>query len=132
MVVSLRPHHFLCLQGYKGFNYSAHQVNSWNRITKLLKDNPDTDVLTVSGSDDLCAKCPALMGTKSRCIEKNVKSLDDKVKDLLGLVIGKIYKYSDVVKDLNAKMTKEIHSQLCSGCMWWKRGLCRDSFKQTT
>lgn len=129
MQISLRPHHFLCLQGYKGRNYSRSQINSWNYISQILKANPQTDILVVDGADDLCAKCPALVGKKSRCIEKNVKNLDEQIKNLLGLTIGKIYKYDEVVKNLYKKMTEEMHTKLCSGCMWWKMGLCRDTFK---
>ena len=32
--IALRPHHFLCLPGYKGYNYNQAQVNSWDIISK--------------------------------------------------------------------------------------------------
>ena len=54
--IALRPHHFLCLPGYKGYNYNQAQVNSWDIISKQLKDNPDTDILIKSGKDDLNKK----------------------------------------------------------------------------
>ena len=87
MKISLRPHHFLCLQGYKGLNYSKSQANSWSKISKQLEKHPDVDILIIDGSDDLCKKCPAILQSKkSRCINETVKNLDKNVSDILGLV----------------------------------------------
>ena len=131
MKISLRPHHFLCLQGYKGLNYSKSQANSWSRISKQLASNPDADILIIDGSDDLCRKCPAVLcGEKSRCIEDKVNKLDKDVSDILGLVKGQIYKYSEVLWKIKKSFTKEKHEELCSDCAWWQKGLCHDSFKK--
>lgn len=129
MKISLRPHHFLCLQGYKGLNYSKSQANSWSKISKQLGKHPDTDILIIDGSDDLCKECPAILQEKkSRCINETVKKLDKNVADILGLVKGQIYKYSDILDKIKMNFTKEKHEQLCSDCAWWRKGLCRDSF----
>ena len=129
MKISLRPPHFLCLQGYKGLNYSKSQANSWSKISKQLDKNPDADILIIDGNDDLCKKCPAILQEKkSRCINETVKKLDKDVADILGLVKGQIYKYSDILDKIKMNFTKKKHEQLCSDCAWWKKGLCRDSF----
>lgn len=131
MKILLRPHHLICLQGYKGLNYSKSQVSSWKEISKHLSTNQDTDILIISGSDDLCRKCPALISTKqSQCIENSVNKLDKKIAEIIGLVQGQTYKYSDILKKVQDNFTKAQHEQLCSGCAWWKKGLCRDSFKK--
>lgn len=132
MTIALRPHHFLCLQGYKGYNYNQTQISSWDAISKQLNENPDTDILILESKDDLCKKCPNDgVQSKTTCLEKNVSALDKKVQDLLGLVTGQIYKYSDILKKLHEIMTPEKHAELCSECAWWKKGLCHDSFAQS-
>ena len=129
MKISLRPHHLLCLQGYKGLNYSKLQMSSWSKISKHLYDKPDNDILIVNGADDLCEKCPALVSTKkTRCIENSVNKLDKKVAEIFGLIKGQTYNYSDIVQTIKNNFTKAQHEQLCSNCAWWKKGLCQDSF----
>lgn len=131
MQISLRPHHLLCLQGYRGANYNKSQIIHWDLVSRLLKEYPHTDILILNGKDDLCAKCPAAQigeNKKILCLDKNVNDLDNKVQELLGLVSGKTYKYGALIKDLNKNMTRQTHEKWCSLCMWWKKGLCRDSF----
>ena len=131
MKITLRPHHFLCLQGYKGLNYSKTQINSWSKISQKLEHNPDTDVLITGSSDDLCKKCPAILkNKKSRCIEQSVNYLDSKVAEILGIAEGEVYKYSDILEKIRKNFTKEKHQSLCQNCAWWIKGLCRDSFKK--
>ena len=131
MKITLRPHHFLCLQGYKGQNYSKTQANSWSKISQKLEQNPDADILIAGSSDDLCKKCPALLkNEKSRCIEQSVNQLDSKVAEILDITKGEIYKYSEILEKIKKVFTKEKHEQLCSDCAWWIKGLCRDSFKK--
>lgn len=129
MQITLRPHHFLCLQGYKGLNYSAKQANSWTKVSDILKNNPECDILIVNGKDSLCEKCPAtITKNKSHCLEPAVNILDKKIRKLLGIKNGQIYKYNNITEKMNKVITKNIHQSLCSTCAWWKKGLCRDSF----
>lgn len=130
MKISLRPHHFLCLQGYKGLNYSENQVKVWNKIFTQLSKNPETDVFVISCNDDLCKNCPAILQkNKAQCLDDNVKKLDKIIADKLGITAGKTYKYNDIAARIKTTITQQIHENLCSGCAWWKKGLCRDSFK---
>ena len=130
MKISLRPHHFLCLQGYKGLNYSSKNALSWSKISATLNQQPDMDVLIVKGNDDLCSNCPAnLSKEKARCISQSVNKLDDAIKKILNIEEGKTYRYSILIKTLKNVMTPEKHKSLCSECAWWKKGLCKDSFK---
>ena len=129
--IILRPHHFLCLKGYKGFNYNEKQVGVWDNVVKILKKNPDIDIFIGKGKDSLCATCPAKKNSGRSnlvCIEKNIQELDKKVKAILGLKTGEKYKYSEVVNNMNKKITKKTHKTLCSKCFWWQKGFCQDSF----
>ena len=128
MTIGLRPHHFLCLPGYKGYNYNQAQVNSWDTISNQLKSNPDTDILILSGKDDLCKKCPNDGTGTAVCRDNSVNELDKKVQFLIGIETGKKYKFSEIMKRMQWVMTPEIHKSLCSGCSWWQKGLCHDTF----
>lgn len=127
--IILRPHHFLCLKGYKGYNYNSAQIGVWDNISSILRNNPDSNIIIGKGKDTLCSKCPANKGKFLTCIEKNILELDKKVRTILCLKTGEQHKYSDVVKRMNKKITKEKHEELCSKCFWWQKGLCHDSFK---
>lgn len=131
--ITLRPHHFLCLQGYRGYNYSTTQVGVWDKVANVLKENPDTIISIGKGKDSLCKTCPASKNFNRSffiCIEQNIQELDNKVKSILGLRTNQRMKYSTVVKKLKEKFTKEKHEELCSKCFWWQKGLCHDSFKK--
>ena len=129
MKIFLRPHHFLCLQGYKGLNYSKNQAQLWENISKILKDNPDIDIFILNGKDDLCENCPTkFLKNKARCLENTVNGLDEKVVDFLKISKGEHYKYSEILNKLQI-MTEKKHEEFCSMCSWWLKGLCRDSFK---
>ena len=131
--IILRPHHFLCLKGYKGYNYSTSQAGVWDNIAKILKENPDTTIIIGCGKDSLCKTCPASKNTDTGffiCLEKNIKELDKKVKNILGFKTGQRVKYSEITKKLKRVFTREKHEQLCSKCFWWQKGLCRESFSK--
>lgn len=131
MKVHLRPHHFLCLKGYQGYSYSKTHTQYMDTVSKLLKENPQTDVLISTGKDDLCSKCPSEINKeRSYCHEKIVSELDKKVMALLGLSAGKMYKFNEISSKLNDIMNKDIHKNLCSMCAWWQKGLCRESFNK--
>lgn len=132
MQISLRPHHFLCLRGYKGLNYSKSQNLYWMNLHDFLNKNPKTDIQIITGKDDLCSQCPAQFANgKSFCKDKVVEMLDEKISQILGLCAGKTYKYSDILNNIKKYMTVQKHQELCSECAWWKKGLCRDSFEKT-
>lgn len=129
MNINIRPHHLLCIQGYKGYNYNSVQQRYWNYVTKIIKQNPETDIFIYKGADDLCKNCPGV-GRENGfvCNDGGVRDLDEKVESFLGIVSGQVYKYKDLLEILSQKMTTQTHESLCKMCAWWKKGLCHDSF----
>ena len=131
MKIALRPHHFLCIKGYKGLNYNEAQTADWIRTAELLKQNPQSDVFIMGGKDDLCTLCPSnTWAGKIYCRENIVNSLDNKVAAILGLKIGNTYKYQEILEKLNRIMSAQKHKELCEKCVWWNKGLCKDSFEK--
>lgn len=129
MKISLRPHHLLCLKGYKGLNYNQTQIMEWSKVSLELEKNSDIDILIIDSCDDLCQKCPAIVNNKNlRCKTQSVEKLDNAIKSLIGIVAGNTYKYKELTNKLNEIMTFDKHKNFCSNCCWWKKGLCQDSF----
>ena len=129
MKILLRPHHLLCLKGYKGLNYNKQQVRNWSAISEILNKNSDVDVVIVNGKDDLCKNCPAKSPKHEYvCKESAVNALDKKVQLMLGLVIGQVYNFKNLMRAIENYMDCNKHLLLCKTCAWWKKGLCIDSF----
>lgn len=131
-LIELRPHHFMCIPGYKGYNYDEASKNSWDKLTEQLKANPDTKVKIVDGADTLCLKCPNNPSLSQTCNESYVKKLDIAVKKILGLKTGDIYLYSDLNKKIKDLLNPEKHAKICGDCDWRAFGVCTDTFAKIT
>ena len=131
MKIALRPHHFLCLKGYKGQNYNKLQIINWNNISQMLERNPQTDIMIIEGKDELCRECSCEISKGfSYCKDKFVEQIDKQVAQILDIKPNETYKYSEIQKRLEEKINPQIHKQICELCSWWKKGLCRDSFSK--
>ena len=95
--IEMRPHHLLCLPGYKGYGYDKKHSNSWDRVSKSLKEYPDMRVKIVSGKDTLCTTCPNDGSKGSTCNGKRLKILDDQVKNLINMKDNVIYRFNDLM-----------------------------------
>lgn len=130
--IEIRPHHFLCLPGYKGFSYNKEHVNNWDKISKLVKEYPNLKVKIVSGHDALCFKCPNNKNNEKTCNERELSILDEKVKQLLSLEENILYGYKDLNDKLRNLLNPKKHEHLCGSCQWRSVGLCKDTFAKKT
>lgn len=128
--ITIRPHHFLCLPGYKGYGYSKEHANSWDRLSQSLAQYPNMKLKIVKGRDTLCEKCPNNGESGVNCNENFLKKLDEKVKKLLGLDEKKIYRYDEILDKLKDLLDPKKHAELCGDCGWREYGLCKDTFKK--
>lgn len=122
--MKLRPHHLLCTQGYSGKGYSGDFVQNMTAITHRLRNESNVIVDIVFSTDDICAKCPNMLGMdlcKDQC---KVKLFDKKVVDYFGLE-EKSYVYQDIVREIGAKMTASILKDICASCSWYPVSACK-------
>lgn len=126
--IRLRPHHLLCLPGYKGYTYSNKQKTNWDMLSLLVRYKPQLPIVIVEGRDALCVNCPNKKGSKHACNELIIKALDEKVRALLDLQHRMKYKYGDLIANLKGILTPEKHKELCGDCHWRTFGLCEDTF----
>lgn len=83
--MDLRPHHLLCTQGYSGKGYSSEFVENMNQITRKLRSREPVKVRLTCSTDDLCAKCPNMLGTDLCSTNDKVKRFDRKVMEYFHL-----------------------------------------------
>lgn len=131
-IYAIRPHHPLCIEGYKGYARSPENKSRLDEVCGGLRSNPESKIMIIEGEDALCFSCPNGKNALDSCKDKaHIKAMDDKVRDLLGLVTHKIYTYGELIKKLREIMTPKIHEGICSDCTWWKQGVCKDTFKKS-
>jgi len=124
MTIKLRPHHLLCTQGYAGMGYSEDFVENMNAITTHLRSADEAVTEVVFTTDDVCSKCPRMVGIDLCESNAKVKRLDEKVVAYFGIE-EKSYIYQDIIGEINAKMTCEMMDDTCSECEWYSSSDCK-------
>lgn len=126
----LRGHHLLCVQGFRGMGYNDHFVEIMAQIVAHLRDdNEDFPITVVAGFDNACMACPnrgKRVCEASQGSQKHVLSMDMKVINHLGLIVGKNYQKSKLIELVATKVQPNDLDYLCSGCSWLQYGVCKE------
>ena len=122
--MKLRPHHLLCTQGYSGRGYNSDFVDNMTAITSHLRNDANAVVEIVFSTDDICSKCPRMLGIDLCESNDKVKRFDDKVIAYFGIE-EKSYIYQNTIREINAKMTSTIMDDICTECEWYPISACR-------
>ena len=123
--MKLRPHHLLCTQSYAGKGYSPEFVENMDNITARLRNDPGTIVEIVASTDDICEKCPLMLGADLCKTNEKVKTFDTKVMAYFG-VEAKKYIYRDVINEIDGKINAGLLDDICGECDWYAISTCRD------
>ena len=129
-MITIRPHHLMCSAGYKGVNYNPESANNWAKIVNDLKTNPDTKIKLTLGEDSFCKECKHNRENGGSCDKVFVETLDKRVKDMLNIKDGAVYRFQELKEKLCAIMNPQKHQDICKECGWWKQGLCHDTFEK--
>ena len=124
-MVSLRPHHPLCVLTYVGEGYGPDFVDNCDRIARRLAAGER--VLVVDGPDDLCA--PVLDRPGSHCRGARVDGRDARAAASVASVLGREVAAGTVLdlgppalRRLRAAFASGDARHACDGCDW--SGLC--------
>lgn len=120
----LRPHHLLCTQGYSGKGYSGDFVENMTAVTSRLSREANTEIDIVFSTDDICAKCPKMLGTDLCQDQYKIKVFDQKVIAYFGLM-EKRYVYQSLIQKIDAKMTEAMLDDICATCRWYPVSACK-------
>jgi hypothetical protein len=93
-------------------------------ITNRLRNDDKTVVEIVFGADDICSKCPRLIGEGMCESDDKVKQFDEKVIDYFDIE-EKSYIYQDLVREIKMKMTSDTMDDICGRCEWYAVSACR-------
>lgn len=116
----LRPHHFICLQFYRGEGYDQDFIDSLNTLLAYAAARP---AVVVEGADDVCAACPHL-AEDSRCEspdagEDEIARIDAIALALLGVSSGDQLSLPEAERRLRlGSAMQRWREQACSGCAW--------------
>lgn len=118
---SLRPHHLICLQFFRGEGYDTRFIDN---LTEVIGRARDAGVIVVSGADDVCGACPGL-GSDQRCTdphagEAEVTRIDALASELLALAPGDVTSLALVAEMLSedAVAVGRWRYEACDGCTW--------------
>lgn len=118
----LRPHHLLCVQGYRGKGYDDGFRDNMGRIARTLAEDPSLPVTVIDGPDDICAACPHLR--EGRCTweeagEEAVREHDHALLQAFGLRDGDVTTIRDVRAMASDPGASEVVAHYCGTCPWW-------------
>lgn len=128
--ISLRGHHLLCMQHFKGLGYSPEFVENMSTLVDRLRREPDLIVHLVVAPDDVCQPCPNLRHgschSDGRNDEASRMAQDRAVLEGLGLEPGDRISWAEVMKRIRFGRDS-LPANVCGPCRWLQVGLCGQS-----
>lgn len=123
-IVSLRPHHLVCLQSFKGEGYSAAFVHhAYEMLVFLEKCSSNRNVMIVGGCDELCQYCPN--NHNETCSDEDeVREYDDNYLNILKLSTGQVLSWIEIKQNIANKLFISDFSKICGKCHWYS--ICRE------
>jgi hypothetical protein len=129
----IRPHHLLCILGFRGYGYNKNFIFNMTRIVEELRTNPDTIIFISQQADDLCAPCPH--NNRGVCVKKPdseeiVQNLDSQYLKLLQIPLEVPISTSEVWDVVASSITLKSMKKICKKCEWWSYGYCSEGLTQ--
>lgn len=122
--IRIRPHHLLCIHGFRGQGYSPTFIANMARLKEMLIEAPDTSVRVVNGADDICGFCPHADGDICMRPGQRVNDIDRRAQEKLELDDGAVGAWSDFVDCVREKLPPDSLEEICHGCSWIDLGFC--------
>ncbi|MDP4143535.1 MAG: DUF1284 domain-containing protein [Bacillota bacterium] len=123
-MITLRPHHIMCFQGYEGKGYNQDFISNMDKIYIQLKEKTNSKINIVFSTDDVCAKCPNKLSENSCNTNEKVMTIDSKVIHYLNLA-EKIYTYNELIRMLRSNINEKIMDDICGHCGWYETSKCK-------
>ncbi len=120
VLISIRAHHLLCMQGFQGYGYNQSFTENMTKITEKLRKNPSTFLKIASGPDSICQYCPHYSNGKcdmDLTSESRIRAMDDLLLRKFDIQEGDILSWSEV-KSLTTNLSRNEINEICGGCFW--------------
>lgn len=128
MMVTFRPHHFLCALCFRGKGYSDAFTTNFQSLMLDLTQNPKTEITVTHESDSICAPCPNRID-KFCSTETKINHLDNLHSKHLGFQPGQRYTWQDAKQQIANKLNLNLFHQICATCSWKGYGICENVIK---
>jgi hypothetical protein len=134
MGITLRAHHTLCIQGFRGKGYSAEFVANFAAIVQELSRNKALPVKLLAEPDDICSHCPYLQAEgcyrNGKEAEKISQSMDKQVLSKLGLYPGIELPWANVIQLIKTRIAPKDLLDICKYCPWLSFGYCSEGIEK--
>jgi hypothetical protein len=132
--IRLRGHTLLCLQGFRGEGYSQGFTDNLASIHRELNGNHDHPVELAEEPDAVCGACPhrAADGCtlNGRGSEAGMQAQDRHVLKLLGLQVGSVVRWRDVLDRIRTSVKGSDLPNICGQCRWLPLGYCGEGIEK--
>ena len=126
--VVLRPHHLLCVQGFRGLGYSPQFVATMQRVVAALQDNAVLVRVEVR-ADVICQSCPYLTDSHV-CSRGTPADRDQAVLSVLKVHAGVEKPWGEWLDLIAIHLNPECFRTLCSDCQWYQLGYCMEEIER--
>lgn len=114
--IEIRGHHLLCIQGFRGYGYNEEFIMNMKEVVNKLKSTPELRIKMTDKCDKICSPCPHKINNE--CSKEIVKLMDSQVLKNIGIKIGEIVKFKDIL--LKTKDNSRELRTICKNCEWEK------------
>lgn len=117
-MISLRPHHGMCIANFIGNGYSEEFVENMKQVIAQLEAAPDQVIELVSTEDVLCRSCPF---HQDGCVSmEKVSCLDRDVLAACGILAGSRISWRDYRGMVNKRIVEAGRfGEICGQCEWF-------------
>ena len=123
-MIKIRAHHLLCLQAFRGSGYDEKFIENISDIVNSIKDSSKTEVMLISGVDDVCKACPHKK--EGVCLKKDIETnnetlkREEKMLKDLGIKRNTIYNIHGLYDIINTKIKTKVEASeiFCFDCSW--------------
>ncbi len=126
--IVLRPHHLLCVQGFRGLGYSPQFVATMQRVVHTLQDNAVLVGVEVR-ADVICQSCPYLTDSHI-CSRGTPADRDQAVLSVLKVRPEVEKPWGEWLNLIAICLNPECFRTLCSDCEWYQLGYCMEEIKR--
>jgi hypothetical protein len=126
----IRPHHLLCIQGFRGQGYSPTFIANLSRIKEYFEAAPDAPVELVHGVDEICDYCPHLDSNDCTRPGQKVSELDRMALERMKLSAGMTESWSFFVDAICEHIDTAKMDEVCHGCNWIDLGFCAQGIEK--
>jgi len=120
-VLSLRPHHALCLLLFCAVGHSERYASKMRQLIGAMEQGKIQTIRMIEELDEICGYCPHNQG--GFCEKADEVSVSDaKILALCGMTVGESLSWIELRQRLISHIVSQsVLADVCAGCVYLKR-----------